>query len=326
MPRRDPRFVHESSLVEISARTVGGRFLLTPTEALRSWILGALGRVLSREAVDLHAFSFMSNHWHALLSVLDAGALARFIQGVHSSVAIGVNRLFGWDGKVWKRASVIAVAHDVEQERLRYVMSQGTKEGLVAGPLDWPGANSNRALCGLETLEGLWRDRDLAAQIRRGGGASAGREPSDAEVTTRYPIDLAPIPTWRGISLDERHARALVIVKSIKLEALDRFVQPLGVDVVSGIKIETQSPRKKTTRAPDILTNDPEVRRAFRLEKREFAHARRQSSLELRAHGSTAVPAMTFPPVVRFSRRDTVVTVAVREEEWSCADPDREET
>ena len=101
--RESPRFVPAGSLVEITARTIGGRYLLVPGEQLNAGIWTIVGRALSMYPLELHAVTFMSNHWHALVTVADASALSRFVQYVHSSVARLVHRLRGTDGSVSAR-------------------------------------------------------------------------------------------------------------------------------------------------------------------------------------------------------------------------------
>ena len=87
MSRESPRFVPAGSLVELTARTVGRRYLLVPSEELNAGIWAIIGRALWMYPVELHAVAFMSNHWHALVTVADAEALSRFVQYVHSNVA-----------------------------------------------------------------------------------------------------------------------------------------------------------------------------------------------------------------------------------------------
>src|SRR4051794_5074321 len=96
MSRQSPRYVPAGYVVEITARTVGGRFLLRPSAELNATILAVLGRALALFPVDLHAVAFMSNHWHALVSVPDARALTQFVQHVHSNIARAANRLCEW--------------------------------------------------------------------------------------------------------------------------------------------------------------------------------------------------------------------------------------
>ena len=49
-----------SGLVEVTTRTIHGRFLLTPCEELNDLILGALGRAQELYPVGLVAFAFAS--------------------------------------------------------------------------------------------------------------------------------------------------------------------------------------------------------------------------------------------------------------------------
>ena len=81
------------ALVEITCRTIQGRFLLKPTDELREIIIGTLGRAQRLYPVDIHAFVFMSNHYHLLLSVPDARRLAHFMGYVNSKLAREIARL-----------------------------------------------------------------------------------------------------------------------------------------------------------------------------------------------------------------------------------------
>ena len=73
------RFIdNESGVVEVTARTLHGRFLLRPSPEVNDIILGALGRAQARYGVELYAFVFLSNHFHLLLRVDSARADGRF--------------------------------------------------------------------------------------------------------------------------------------------------------------------------------------------------------------------------------------------------------
>jgi len=67
---REHRFIPEAgAFVEVACRTLQGRFLLKPTDELRSVVIGVLGRAQRLYPVKLHVFVFLSNHYHLLLSV-----------------------------------------------------------------------------------------------------------------------------------------------------------------------------------------------------------------------------------------------------------------
>ena len=118
--------------------------MLRPGVVERDLILGVLGRGLALYAqVMLHAFVYLSNHMHMLLSAKDPSQLAPFIGYVNGNVARLIGRRHGWTGPFWaSRAHVIPVLDDASAEgRLRYILSHGVKEGLVPRPEDWPGAS-----------------------------------------------------------------------------------------------------------------------------------------------------------------------------------------
>ena len=48
---------------------------------------------------------------------------------------------------------------DVQWSRLKYLLANGVKEGLVESPLDWPGVSCAKALVHGEPLEGYWFNR-----------------------------------------------------------------------------------------------------------------------------------------------------------------------
>src|SRR5215813_46550 len=52
-----------SCLVEVTCRTVQGRYLLTPSNELNEIILGALGRAQELYPVGICALAFVSNHF-----------------------------------------------------------------------------------------------------------------------------------------------------------------------------------------------------------------------------------------------------------------------
>ncbi len=81
------------SLVEVTSRTLQGRHLLRPSRKLNRMILGVLGRAQRKYPVDVHAFAFLSNHYHLLLSVPDAKRLAEFMNFLNGNLAREAGRL-----------------------------------------------------------------------------------------------------------------------------------------------------------------------------------------------------------------------------------------
>jgi hypothetical protein len=294
---RHPRFIPAHSTVEITCRTIGGRFLLRPGDEMNEAILATLGRALHLFPIDLHAFAFLSNHWHALLTAPDAFALSMFMAHVHGNIARAAQRLTGWEGPVWKRRAetILVVDDDAAVGRLRYIVAQGTKEALVASPLDWPGVSSTRALTTGDAMVGTWCDRRRAAQIRR-----AGRAPHPAEITTRYPIELAPLPAWSRYPPARRRALVQALVDSVEADARAAGAVPLGAEAVLA-----QDPRGAPAhfvprRPPAVHASTATGRRAFRATWLAFVSAFRAAAQAVRSSAPTSFPSGAFPPAAAF--------------------------
>ena len=101
---RKLRYVHEKkTMVEVTDRTIHGRFLLLPTLVMNEIVIGALGRAQRLHGVRIFGFACLSNHFHLLLEVDDAEQLSRFMGCFLSKLAREVGRLYGWKEKVFPR-------------------------------------------------------------------------------------------------------------------------------------------------------------------------------------------------------------------------------
>jgi len=245
---------------------------------------------------------FLSNHWHALISVPDAEALAAFLRYVNGNVAKAVQEIHGWQGPVWqRRAHAIVVADEAAAEaRLRYVLAHGAKEGLVASPLEWPGVTCARAMSGRERLVGAWVDRTRARQIERGG-----RTPHPAEVTTWYPIELAPLPHWAAWPAARRRAAIEGLIGDIEREARARRV--LGVQGVLAQDPHAMPVRSKQGRAPWVHAVGRAARAVFLAARRMFLDVYRAAAECLRRGRPAALPAGCFPPRAMPAGRPSVM-------------------
>src|ERR1041385_948394 len=95
MPR-PLRYVPPAAVVEVTARTVGSRFLLRPDPTTNELVLGVVGRAQALYGVRIFALTVMSNHLHALLGVDHAAQLAAFMQYLLANVAKEVGRHHQW--------------------------------------------------------------------------------------------------------------------------------------------------------------------------------------------------------------------------------------
>jgi len=122
-----------------------GRFLLKPTEELRSIIIGVLAKAQKLYPVDLHSFVFLSNHYHLLLSVDNALQLARFMNYLNSNLAREAGRLFKWREKFWGRRyqAIVSVRRKSPRSIVCSTSSPtAAKRGSWLGPKTGPVPNA----------------------------------------------------------------------------------------------------------------------------------------------------------------------------------------
>ena len=75
-----PRFVPAHGLVEVTTRTIQGRYLLRPGPGVRERTIGVLARAQERHGLRVHAVVVLSNHLHLLASPRDALQLAETLR------------------------------------------------------------------------------------------------------------------------------------------------------------------------------------------------------------------------------------------------------
>lgn len=293
------RFVPPGSLVEVTCRTVQGRLLLRPTPTLCDLTLGVLARAVRIYPVEVHAFAFLSNHFHLLVTVSDAQRLARFMNYLNSNLAREAGRLISWREKFWgRRYQAILVANEEEAQvaRLRYVLAHGVKEGLVESPCDWPGAHCVRALLDGEPLTGRWVDRT------RAGATLRKRLQVDPDTFVSIEtIRLAPLPCWRDVAEQEIRARVHELVEDVEREGRIRAQRtgrpPLGQDFVTRQDPRHEPDRVKKGPAPLAHAASRIARESLREAYRIFFGAYRQAAERLRSGALDALfPAGAFPP------------------------------
>ncbi len=311
MPRR-PRFLPENRdgvLVEITCRTIGARALLTPEPEPRRFnevLLGVFGRALEVSPVELCGVVVLANHLHALVVVHEQQELSRFMQhlGANLSKEVG-GRLRKWRGAFWERrydGIVVSDEPEAQWARMKYLLSNSVKEGLVESPLKWPGVHGARALVHGEPLEGYWfnRTKEWAARHR---GLNYGRY----DFATRYLIDFAPLPAFRHLSPEAYQEKVAELVREIEEEG---EVARAGNPVAGVEKILRQDPyepptlRTKRSTKPNFHVKSREARAELRAELDAFLAKYWAASEELLSDRKLAsrrgFPHGCYPPALAF--------------------------
>ena len=256
---------------------------------------------------EVHAFIVMASHLHLLATFRDTKQMADFMRFFTRKVSIEVKKIRDWPDRVFPEPySHIELAQEevTELQRLRYVLANGCKEGLVLSPLDWPGASSTEALVLGKRAEGIWLDRTglCKARARRGG-----RYVKEAEFEEPVELELSPLPSQAHLSAERYREWVIDIVRDIEEETLAMHraagSAPLGRGEVC---------RRDPHRRQAVIPKRPRpwchaVNREARLAvKRAIAVilAAYREAAELLRQGIKNVrfPAGTFPPGLPFVR------------------------
>jgi len=139
----------QDKLYEVTLNTVQDRYFFIPSVLLNLIILGVLAFSQRKTGLRLCWVTFLSTHAHILLRTRNAKQVADFFCLANSQICKEVQRFGDWAGSIFTPSyTLIAVSdeREAQEARLRYCMSQGTKEGLCPGPTFWPGIQSASAL------------------------------------------------------------------------------------------------------------------------------------------------------------------------------------
>lgn len=298
---RNLRFVPpEGGLYEVTTRTVQGRFLLKPSKELNTIILGVLGRAQRLYPVEIHAFACLYNHYHLLISVDTASQLSAFMTYFNGNLAKEIVRhVDGWGDKVWSRrfrAIWIPLTEFDQVDRLRYVLAQGAKDGLVMSPRDWPGVTSLPALLEGDSIEGLWFNRTKEYAACRAGKTFHSHDFTNTERTS-----LSPLPCWAHLDSASYSQRILEMVVDIERETAEHHAnartEPLGLEALRMQRALDRPKRLKKSPAPFCHASSKKIRKAFWEAYSLFYAAYREAADKLKAGDLSAVfPEGCFPP------------------------------
>lgn len=273
------RHGHPIAVVEVTVRTVQGRFLLKPTPTHTSLILGVLGRTQRLYDFELYGYAFLSNHYSMLVGVRSPQHLGDILCHLNGNIAreLGRKEHSDWRHKFWSRRSrcIVLLTEDDQPDRLRYLMANGTKEHLVDRPQRWPGAHCATALCEGRPDSGLWIDRTELRRLRK--MANQGHKVSEAPAHISSAPALSPLPCWRDLSDHEHRATIRRMCLEISQDAqAERRVSGAPVLGVTGILRHHPHHRPDeidTSPAPAVHCKRPTLRQWFLQAYRWFVQA-----------------------------------------------------
>lgn len=275
------------AIVEVTIRCIMGMFLLVPRPKHVRIVLGVLGRALSELDFELFGYGFLSNHGSYIIGVRDEAHLAEVMEYINGNIAreLGRKEYSDWSGHFWgRRGRPIAILSDEDLiDRMRYLISNSTKEDLVEHPTKWPGAHCAKTLCSGKHDTGLWIDRT--------GLYHANRRKSRTRMSrfeTEYPVHLSLVPSWAELSTDEYRALFREMCDDLADEAaLARQVSgKKGVlSAKAAIRVNPHHRPEHVDRSPAPLAHckDAETRRWFTKTYQLFCTVYRAATMALRA-------------------------------------------
>ena len=110
---------------------------------------------------------------------------------LNSNLAREIAHLTSWTDKIWSRryeSIEVSGEEEVQAARMKYLLAHGPKEGLVAGPEEWPGVHCvSPLLSGHTTVEGTWYDRTRESVLRRSRKTFTEEDYTQQETVTLTP-------------------------------------------------------------------------------------------------------------------------------------------
>jgi REP element-mobilizing transposase RayT len=264
----------------VTARCAQARHLMRPAHETN----GVLGGVLARGArsfdVEVYAFAFQSNHLHLLVRA-PRGNLSKFMQFVLANVAKKVGWLVRWGGTFWERRYSAEPVLDAEAliGRLRYILSQGVKDGLVRRCREWPGLSCLRMLVRGSRKSFLWFAWSKRWTSRNDQASKDRFHPRWAE---RETLQLAALPQWAHLSQKHRARRVLELVRSVEREAEVVHERVLGKAGVLAQHPHHRPARPERSPRPHCHATLASTRRAFIEHYRAYVASFRSASLRWR--------------------------------------------
>lgn len=303
MPRPPRIHVQERPLIEFCNRVAQGCCLLGPDGTFNEEVVGILAKCQELYPMSLHAGSILQNHWHLLGSPDDVAQQAGFIGYFTRQLTLLVQRKNQeWEGRVFPdryRAMEISTEEEAQAARLKYVLSNSCKEGLVSSPIEWPGVPFAEALVTKERiLKGIWIDREALYAARR-----RGEQVTEMDFAEEVELVLEPLPCWAHLSAVEHRDCVATLIRRIEKEssAMHRVDGTRPAGPVSACRVDPLKRRK--------LVKQP-VQRIYAAARRLWADLKEGMRLIVEAYRSASemlrsgdrdviFPPNCFPPALK---------------------------
>ena len=137
----EPRRLLNDTTYLLTRRVLWRQFRLKPSDKVNQILLYCLAYAAQRYQIKIHAFCFLSNHYHLVLT--DPGSrLPRFMAWLNKYTAKCINTLHGEWGTLWDPGSYSAVVLANEEavlDKILYTLCNPVEAELVSRASQWPG-------------------------------------------------------------------------------------------------------------------------------------------------------------------------------------------
>ena len=261
------------AIAEVTIRTIQGRYLMRPSSQSTSLILGVIAKAQERYSFPLYGYAYLSNHGSLLLGVRSAAHLSRIMNFIHSNIAreLGRKEHSDWRGKFFERRgrAILVLSDEDVEARLKYLLANGTKEGLVARPERWTGAHCARVLCQGGRDMGLWVNRSRLQRIVE------SYSEAEHEASERIPVRLSQIPSRAHLSPEQYRSFAREMCREISVEAKEerKGKPPLGAHRAERMNPHFRPEATAHSPAPLVHCTDRDHRHGFKGAYKAFVEA-----------------------------------------------------
>jgi len=203
----------------ITQRNLMGYSLMRPSPRTNKIIAGCLAYSLARfkGLIELHAYVFLSNHYHMILSAHAQSDLSAFMSHFNGCLGKELGVIHDVHGKIWHQRYRSSPILDEEalEDRYRYLLAHSLKEDLVEHPSQWPGLHAYKQLCRDEVCEGIWVDRTALYCARQRAKADEPT-PNERDFTSRLRLELdGPPRLWAALSDEAYRDRCRGIAEEV---------------------------------------------------------------------------------------------------------------
>lgn len=141
---RRPRYVVPHRTYMITKKCMNDQFLIVPSREVNAVLLYCLLVSVEKHGILLHAFCFMSNHFHLVVTDTQ-GELPAFMRHFLTNSSKAIRLVTRAPGSIWSGERYHAMwllDADAGFRKCGYTNLNSVRAGLVADPTEWPGVGS----------------------------------------------------------------------------------------------------------------------------------------------------------------------------------------